>query len=85
MRLLDRECQTTFPKDFSITEHFGAKEIRETYRKARAKWKKDRVYGVEPSMMSYECWHQCYENRTKSLINYTQSYGEEYHGWILGN
>lgn len=44
MKLLDYECQTTFWEDFSIAELFGEEAVRGTYKRAKAEWKKDRIY-----------------------------------------
>ena len=51
MRLLDYECKTTFWSDFSIAERFGAEAVRDTYKRAKAEWERDRVYGIELSMV----------------------------------
>lgn len=40
MRLLDYECKTTFWEDFDIADRFGVEAIRDTYKRARAEWKK---------------------------------------------
>ncbi len=84
MRLLDYECQTTFWNDFSIAERFGAKEIKDTYRRARAEWESDRVYGTELSMvLNHKCWYWYEENNVFSKL-YAELW-EEYHGWVLDN
>lgn len=58
MRLLNYECKTTFWEDFSIAERFGAEAIKDTYKRARAEWEHDRVYGTELSMMlNHKCWY----------------------------
>ncbi len=75
MRLLDYECKTTFWEDFSIAERFGAEAIRDTYKRARAEWKNDRVYGTELSMvLNHKCWYW-YENKTKHLVDCMLSFG----------
>ena len=51
MRLLDYECKTTFWEDFTIAEHCGAEAIEDTYKRARAEWEKDRIYGTGPSIV----------------------------------
>ena len=56
MKLLDYECQTTFPEDFSIAELFGEEAIRDTYRRTKAEWSKDCIYGTELSMvLNHKC------------------------------
>jgi len=60
MKLLDYERQTTFWEGFSIAERFGAEAIRDTYKRARAEWINDKVYGTELSMvLDHKCWHWC--------------------------
>lgn len=85
MRLLDYECQTTFWEDFSIVERFGAEAIKDTYKRARAEWKHDRVYGTELSMvLNHKCWY--WHDRTDSRFSglYAKLW-EEYHEWVLDN
>ena len=85
MRLLDYECQTTFWEDFSIAERFGEKEIRDTCRRARAGWERDRVYGTELSMtLNHKCWYW-YEERDARLSQLYAELWEEYHNWVLDN
>ncbi len=58
MRLLDYECKTSFWEDFSVAERFGEEAIRDTYKRAKAEWKKDRIYGAELSMiLNHKCWY----------------------------
>ena len=84
MRLLGYECKTTFWNDFSIAERFGEKEIRDTYRRARAEWERDRVYGTELSMvLNHKCWYWYEKNDTFSKL-YAELW-EEYHDWVLEN
>lgn len=85
MRLLDYECQTTFCNDFSIAERFGAEAIKDTYKRVRAEWEHDRVYGTELSMMSnHKCWYW-YEERNTKLSQLYAELWEEWHGWVLEN
>ena len=66
MKLLDYKCQTTFWEDFSIAERFGVEAIRDTYKRTRAEWKNDRVYGTELSMvLNHKCWYWYEERNTK--------------------
>lgn len=51
MRLLDYEYKTTFWEEFSIAEPFGEEAVRDTYKRAKAEWGTDRIYGTEPSMV----------------------------------
>lgn len=84
MRLLDYECQTTFWEDFSIAEIFDKETIRDTYNRAKAEWKRDRVYGTELSMvLNHKCWYWYRKNNTFSKL-YAESW-EEYHKWVLDN
>lgn len=85
MWLLDYECQTTFWEDFTIAERFGAEAIRGTYRRARAEWKRDRVYGTELSMiLNHKCWYW-YGKQNEELSRLYAKLWEEYHGWVLEN
>lgn len=85
MRLLDYECQTTFWEDFTIAERFGAEAVRDTYRRARAEWKKDRVYGTELSIvLNHKCWYW-YGKQNKELSKLYARLWEEYHDWVLEN
>ncbi len=82
MRLLDYECQTTFWEDFSIAERFGAEAIKDTYKRTRAEWERDQVYGTELSMiLNHKCWYWYEENNTFSKL-YAELWGE-YHDWVL--
>ena len=84
MRLLDYECKTTFWNDFSLAEFFGAEAIKDTYRRARAGWERDRIYGTELSMvLNHKCWYWYEKNDTFSKL-YAELW-EEYHGWVLEN
>ena len=89
MRLLDYECKTIFWNDFSIAERFGAEVIKDTYKRARAEWKKDKVYGTELSMvLNHKCWYWYSEPRSKLGDKYGKLYAElwaEYHNWVLEN
>lgn len=85
MRLLDYECKTTFWNDFSIAERFGVEAIKDTYERARAEWGRDRVYGMELSMvLNHKCWYWYEEQNTKLSQLYTELW-EEYHDWVLDN
>lgn len=53
MKLLDYECQTTFWEDFSIAEAFGEEAVRDTYKRAEAEWKHDRIYGTASFMLNF--------------------------------
>ena len=84
MRLLDYECKTTFWNDFSIAERFGAEAVKDTYRRARAEWGRDRVYGTELSMvLNHKSWYWYEKNNVFSKL-YAELW-EEYHGWVLNN
>ena len=84
MWLLDYECKTTFWNDFSIAERFGVEAIKDTYRRARAEWERERVYGTELSIiLNHKCWYWYEENDTFSKL-YSELW-EEYHGWVLDN
>ena len=85
MRLLDYECQTTFWNDFSIAELFGNEAVRDTYKRAKAEWKKDRIYGTELSMiLNHKCWYWYKEQNTKLSQLYAGLW-EEWHNWVLEN
>lgn len=85
MRLLDYECQTTFWEDFSIAERFGAEAIRDTYKRARAEWERDRVYGTELGVvLNHKCWYWHGKQNEKLSTLYAKLW-EEYHGWVLNN
>ena len=74
MRLLDYECQTTFWEDFSIADRFGVEAIRDTYKRARAEWKKDKVYGTELSMvLNHKCWYWYGKQNETLSRSYTES------------
>ncbi len=84
MQLLDYECQTTFWKDFSIAERFGAEAIRDTYKMAKAAWKDNRIYGTELSMvLNHKLWYW-YEKDITICRLYTELW-EEFDNWILDN
>lgn len=76
MKLLDYECQTTFWEDFSIAEHFGEEAIKDTYKKARAEWEHDPVYGTELSMVLNHKVGIGTIELTQGLVNFMPSYGK---------
>lgn len=83
MKLLDYECQTTFWEDFSIAELFGEEAIRDTYKRAKAEWRKDCIYGTELSMvLNHKCWYWYEEQDTRLSQLYSELW-EEYHDWVL--
>lgn len=85
MKLLDYECQATFWEDFSIAELFGEEAIRDTYKRAKAEWKYDRIYGTELSIvLNHKCW--CwYEEQNTKLSQLCSELWEEWHSWVLEN
>lgn len=89
MKLLDYECQTTFWDDFDIADRFGEEAIRDTYERARAEWKDNRIYGTELSMvLNHKCWYWYGEPRSKLGNKYSKLYAElweEFDNWILDN
>lgn len=85
MKLFDYECQTTFWEDFSIAEHFGEEAIKDTYKKARAEWEHDPVYGTELSMvLNHKCWYW-YDRTDPRFSKLYAELWEEYHNWVLEN
>ena len=85
MRLLDYECQTTFWEDFSIADRFGLEAVRDTYNRAKAEWRDDRIYGTELSMvLNHKCW-QHYNAKNAILSKLYAELWEEYHGFVLDN
>ena len=85
MKLLDYECQTAFWEDFSIAEHFGEEAVRDTYKRAKAEWSTDRIYGTELSMvLNHKCWYWYEEQNTKLGRLYGELW-EEWHTWVLEN
>ena len=68
MRLLDYECQTTFWEDFTVTEMFGEEVIRGgPYKRAKAEWSADCIYGAElPMILNHKCRYW-YEERNETL------------------
>lgn len=84
MKLLDYECKTTFWDDFDIADRSGLEAIRDTYERARAEWKDNRIYGTELSMvLNHKCWYWYEKNNTFSKL-YAELW-EKYHGWVLDN
>ncbi len=85
MKLLDYGCQTTFWEDFSIAELFGEEAISDTYMRAKAEWKNDRMHGTELSMvLNHKCWYWYEEQNTKLSQLYAEL-REEYRNWVLEN
>ncbi len=85
MKLLDYECKTTFWEDFSIAERFGAEAIRDTYKRARAEWENDKVYGTELSMvLNHKCWYW-YGKQNETLSRLYAEFWKEWHEWVLEN
>ena len=85
MKLLGYECQTTFWEDFSIAEMFGEEAIRDTYKRAKAEWNNDCIYGTELSLvLNHKCWYWYEEQNTKLSRLYAEL-REEYHDLVLEN
>lgn len=85
MKLLGYECKTIFWEDFSIEEHFGEEAVRDTYRRAKAEWKKNHTYGTELStVLNHRCWYW-YEEQNAKLSQLYAELWEEYHNWVLEN
>lgn len=85
MNLLDYKCQTAFWEDFSIAEMFGEEAVRDTYKRAKAEWKNDRIYGTELSIVLNHKCHYWYEERNTKLSRLCAELWEEWHGWVLEN
>ncbi len=89
MRLLDYEYQTAFWDDFDIADRFGVETIRDTYKRAKAEWKDNRIYGTELSMvLNHKCWYWYSKPRSKLGDEYGKLYAElweEFDNWILDN
>ena len=85
MKLLDYECQTTFWEDFSIAELFGEGAVRDTYKRAKAEWENNRIYGTELSMvLNHKYWYW-YEEQNAKLSQLYAELWEEWHEWVLKN
>lgn len=83
MKLLDYECQTTFWEDFGIAEHFGEEAIRDTYKRTKAEWSTNRIYGTELSMvLNHKCWYW-YEKQSEELIKLYAKLWGDIMGWCL--
>ena len=56
------EPKTTFYEDFSIADWFGARAVKDTFRRAFGEWKDDVVYLTELVMaLNWKIWEH-YEN-----------------------
>ena len=85
MRLLDYECQTTFWEDFSIADKFGVEAVKDTYRRAKAEWGDDCIYGTELSMvLNHKCWQHYNGGNTNLSKLYSELWGE-FHDFVLDN
>ncbi len=83
MRLLDYECKTTFWEDFSTAELFGEEAVRDIYKRAKAEWSTDCIYGTELSIvLNHKCWYWYEEQNTRLSQLYSELW-EEYHEWVL--
>ena len=82
MRFLDYECQTTFWEDFSIAELFGEEAVKDTYKRAKAEWSTNRIYGT--MVLNHKYWYWYEEQNTKLSQLYARLW-EEYHNWVLEN
>ncbi len=57
--LLGYERQILLWGDFSIAELFGEEAIKDIYKRAKAEWSINRIYGTELSMvLNYRCWYR---------------------------
>lgn len=68
-----------------MAERFGTEAVKDTYRRARAEWERDRVYGTELSMiLNHKCWYWYEEQNTKLSQLYAELW-KEFDNWILDN
>ena len=64
---------------------FGKEAVRDTYNRAKAEWKNDRIYGTELSIVLNHKCHYWYEERNTKLSRLYAELWEEWHGWVLEN
>lgn len=59
---MDYEFKTTFWNDFTIADKFGARAIKDTYKRAFEEWKNDYEYLTELVLvLNWKLWEH-YEN-----------------------
>ena len=68
------EPKTTFWKDFSIADKFGADAVTDTFNRAFAEWKTNYVYLTEMVMvLNWKLW-QWYERNMELSMLYDKLY-----------
>ena len=67
------ETKTTFWNDFTIADAFGAKAIKDTYKRAFDEWKSNYIYLTELVMvLNWKCWQHYEKKNTKVSELYSQ-------------
>ena len=75
---------TTFWQDFCIADAFGAKAIKDTYKRAFEEWKTNCKYLTELVLvLNHKCWAWYGKNNTLSEL-YSYLYYKE-NDWALRN
>lgn len=61
-------CITTFWDDFTIADHFGTREVQDTFDTALNEWKHDYKYITELAIvLNHKCWmHHFLKNEALS-------------------
>lgn len=73
---MNYELKTTFYSDFSIADHFGARAVKDTYKRAFNEWKHDYVYLTELVMiLNWKIWEH-YEKNTELARLYNNLWQE---------
>lgn len=71
------ELTTTFWEDFSIADVFGAKAVKDTYKRAFKEWKNDCVYLTELCIvMNLKCWAHYHKGNTELSKLYEEYFYE---------
>ena len=83
MTVYGYETKTTFYQDFSIAEMFGAKAIKDTYKRAFREWKTNTEYITEFVMvLNWKMWSH-YEHGNEQLSRLYQELWEQADRWCL--
>lgn len=78
------EPKTTFWDDFGIAEIYGEKAVRDTYARAFAEWKADKVYITELVLvLNWKIWQ--YAETNEPLARVYNELWEQTDQWCLEN
>lgn len=68
-------CITTFWDDFTIADHFGTREVQDTFDTALNEWKHDYKYITELAIVTnHKAWQHYHQKNTQLSDLYSELY-----------